>query len=147
MSRDTGVFFIHIETLRVCYHDTPDINCGHCEKCLRTMMALRLCGRLDEARTFPRTLSMPELRALVVPRYVRHHYLLLRDEARRVGDDELLKAIEVILGKRPSTPQAIARTKHVLRPTALGRILRRFGRSPLGRRVGRRFRYAPDAAR
>jgi hypothetical protein len=138
---------VAVETLRVCYHDTPDINCGHCEKCLRTMMALRLCGALARARTFPRTLSMAELRALVIPRYVRHHYLLLRDEARRAGDDELLEAIEVILGQRLSSRQAIARMRHALRPTALGRGLRSLKRSALGRSVGRRLRLAPDAAR
>jgi hypothetical protein len=138
---------IALETLRVCYHDTPAINCGHCEKCLRTMMALRLCGGLARSRTFPTALSMAELRALVIPAHVKHHYLLLRDEARGAGDIELLKAIEVILGRRPSARQSLARIRRSLRPTALGRGLRMLKRSALGRSLVRRHRFAPDPIR
>ena len=125
---------VAVESLRVCYHDTSRINCGHCEKCLRTMVALRLYDALDRARTLPRSLSMPELHALVIPSFVRHHYIALGEEARRLGDDELVKATEIILGKRRSLRHALARFKHVVRPTATGRVLRSLNAALPGRR-------------
>jgi hypothetical protein len=46
-----------LSVLRTCfYHRIPDaghINCGECEKCLRTMLALVALGKLDRAPTFP----------------------------------------------------------------------------------------------
>jgi hypothetical protein len=46
-----------LSVLRTCfYHRIPDagrINCGECEKCLRTMLALVALGKLDRASTFP----------------------------------------------------------------------------------------------
>ena len=45
-----------LSVLRTCfYHRIPDpgrINCGECEKCLRTMLALVALGKLDRAPTF-----------------------------------------------------------------------------------------------
>lgn len=40
-----------LSSLHVCRFNRAgtDRNCGRCEKCLRTMVALHLCGRLDEA--------------------------------------------------------------------------------------------------
>jgi hypothetical protein len=112
-----------LETLRVCYHDTSEINCGHCEKCLRTMMALRVCGALARARTFPHYLPVREIHSLIVPPHVRHHYITLREEARRMGDEELLRAAEVVLKERLSLRQVVARARHLARQTAPGRAL------------------------
>jgi hypothetical protein len=46
-----------LSVLRTClYHRIPEagrINCGECEKCLRTMLALVALGKLDRAPTFP----------------------------------------------------------------------------------------------
>jgi hypothetical protein len=40
--------------LRVCVcYDSAVINCGRCEKCLRTMMTLDLLGLLDRQTSFP----------------------------------------------------------------------------------------------
>jgi hypothetical protein len=45
-----------INNLRCCnqsqHYDGDYVNCGKCEKCLRTMMALHVLGRLDTARCF-----------------------------------------------------------------------------------------------
>jgi hypothetical protein len=112
-----------LETLRVCYHDTPDINCGRCEKCLRTILALRTCGALDRAKTFPPNRPLAEMRGLIVPRHLRHHYEMLRDEARRTGDTELLETIEVIMGERLSMRRMISLAKRAARETRLGRQL------------------------
>jgi hypothetical protein len=48
---------VALAALRVCLtFDVPTtgvINCGQCEKCLRTMLALVVCDALDRAPTFP----------------------------------------------------------------------------------------------
>lgn len=43
-----------LDNLRVCW-ENPDgaYNCGRCEKCLRTMVSLRVVGALDDCRTLP----------------------------------------------------------------------------------------------
>ncbi|HUF28151.1 MAG TPA: hypothetical protein VMM18_14340 [Gemmatimonadaceae bacterium] len=41
--------------LRVCYESWTDENCGVCNKCQRTMLALEICGALQRCRTFPST--------------------------------------------------------------------------------------------
>jgi uncharacterized SAM-binding protein YcdF (DUF218 family) len=41
-------------SLRVCWtNDGGAYNCGHCEKCLRTMLALAAVGELEDFTTFP----------------------------------------------------------------------------------------------
>ena len=45
--------------LRVCYKNVDGVyNCGHCDKCLRTMVNLYIAGALDKAKTFPNTLDI-----------------------------------------------------------------------------------------
>lgn len=39
--------------LRVCWMDRSDVNCGRCEKCLRTLTEFELNGRLDRCVSFP----------------------------------------------------------------------------------------------
>ena len=52
-------FPVALRNLRVCF-ETPEggYNCGHCEKCYRTMVGLRVCGALDECRAFDRPLDL-----------------------------------------------------------------------------------------
>jgi hypothetical protein len=45
-----------IHHLRSCFdplRPADSLNCGRCEKCMRTMMELLACGKLDACRTFP----------------------------------------------------------------------------------------------
>jgi hypothetical protein len=53
---------VALRFLRVCNRSprTPGsgANCGRCEKCLRTMMALRILGVLDDCETFPARLEL-----------------------------------------------------------------------------------------
>jgi hypothetical protein len=45
-----------LRALHVCVHNRPPedrMNCGKCPKCLRTMTELLICGRLQDAVTFP----------------------------------------------------------------------------------------------
>jgi hypothetical protein len=115
---------IALATLRVCYVNTPEINCGRCEKCLRTVMTLKLCGALERAKTFPRPVPLAELRGMIIPSHLRHHYVALREEARRIGDMEMLATTEILLGERRSVIQASARLRRAMRETVFGQVLR-----------------------
>lgn len=55
--------------LRVCWeHRTPDENCGHCEKCLRTAVALLASGGLEHFTGMPqRDVLADRLRQLELP--------------------------------------------------------------------------------
>ena len=56
-----------LETLRVCQYDelTSDLNCGRCEKCLRTMVELHALGALDRAPVFGQPLKVSNVLAVV----------------------------------------------------------------------------------
>ncbi|WP_344334007.1 hypothetical protein [Kitasatospora putterlickiae] len=50
--------------LAVCWRDRPGRNCGACEKCLRTMVALELAGVLPRCATLPGVLDLERLRTV-----------------------------------------------------------------------------------
>jgi hypothetical protein len=63
-------FPIALQTLRVCFiHSYGDVpyNCGCCDKCLRTMIALHMAGMLSKSETFPHSLELGLLRNLFIP--------------------------------------------------------------------------------
>ena len=46
--------------LRVCWENRDvNLNCCQCEKCLRTMLILEECGKLDDFKSFPETSKIP----------------------------------------------------------------------------------------
>jgi hypothetical protein len=49
---------IAMQWLRVCYKDPHAYNCGRCEKCLRTMIALQAAGALKRCKTLPDNLDL-----------------------------------------------------------------------------------------
>jgi hypothetical protein len=66
------------DALRVCYDTWTEENCGVCNKCLRTMVTLDVCGVLDRCSTFPRHSDLP----LAVARMDVSHFA----DAREVQD-------------------------------------------------------------
>ena len=46
-----------LRTLRVCWERPDEYNCGRCEKCVRTMVALRAARALDRCKTFSTRLT------------------------------------------------------------------------------------------
>ncbi len=78
-----------LDNIRVCWIDSAAYNCGRCEKCLRTMIALEGLGKLTECRAFPVTTVDPGLvRDVRVDESAAHHWrellaLPLRPELRR----------------------------------------------------------------
>ncbi|HET6631264.1 MAG TPA: hypothetical protein VFG73_00970 [Rhodanobacteraceae bacterium] len=84
-----------LDSLRVCWQD-DGYNCGRCEKCLRTMLALRLLG--VQATTFPPLRSLDPIRRLRVEQ--SYDVMGFEDNlqlAREVGDQEVVAVLEDIL--------------------------------------------------
>jgi hypothetical protein len=89
------------QTLRVC-NKAGAYNCGRCEKCLRTMINLRIAGALDKFVTFDRHLRLNEVRLIHVrdenkASYVSENLTALR--AKGV-DDDLASALNDALNHR-----------------------------------------------
>lgn len=97
-----------LKSLRVCHNDLAEMNCGRCEKCIRTMLALKLCGVLEQAESFRDTRALRSLRRLEVPGHLLHHYESLLSEALSQGDRSVAQAVEAILGRRFSAERALA---------------------------------------
>jgi hypothetical protein len=89
------------QTLRVC-NKAGAYNCGRCEKCLRTMINLRVAGALEKVVTFDRHLRLNEVRLIHVrdenkASYVSENLTALR--AKGV-DDDLALALNDALNHR-----------------------------------------------
>ncbi|HET7270810.1 MAG TPA: hypothetical protein VFI90_06950, partial [Rubrobacter sp.] len=86
---------VAMKNLRVCSAHHADYNCGHCEKCLRTMINLRAAGASDRCETLPEELD-PETIAS----------LSLEGENGRAYALENLRALEK-LGTEPELAHAL----------------------------------------
>jgi hypothetical protein len=85
-----------LDWLRVCGNDTVDYNCGSCEKCLRTMMSLRLLGATSAA--LPLLGSMKDFRKIRLGD--RNEWLYARDNhalATTVGDRDAVRTLARLL--------------------------------------------------
>jgi hypothetical protein len=55
-----------LQSLRVCHKNSPEnLNCGRCEKCVRTMINLVAVGALDRCPTFAAPLTVRKVRGLL----------------------------------------------------------------------------------
>jgi hypothetical protein len=91
--------------LRVCYELASDENCGVCNKCLRTMVTLSLCGALERCPTFPSTeIDLERLAGMDASAFV---------DARELEDIRAL----AVARHRPEVVRAVDRS--------LGRLRRR----------------------
>lgn len=82
--------------LRVCWENREGaFNCGHCEKCLRTMIDLLVCDVLEQAEQFPKRVDPEAVARLELPVYVRDfwHDSLERLQTTR-GKSALTRAVE-----------------------------------------------------
>ena len=88
---------VAFQNFRVCLANVPDrLNCGHCEKCVRTMTELTALGLLDKTRAFveneitPQHISEFDITIRVRPPFYRPLIPLLRQQGR----DDLAQVIE-----------------------------------------------------
>ena len=92
-------FPVVLDTLHVCWEERSEGNCGRCEKCLRTLIALDILGARDRAVTFPAgPLDLARLAEVWrdTPLFVRM-YAQLRDHAARAGRGDIVAAIDACL--------------------------------------------------
>mgnify|MGYP000427404718 CR=1 FL=1 len=87
---------IALNALRVCLDRTDGAyNCGHCEKCIRTMINLRLTGVPIHSTTFGRELDLVAVANLKLE---DEHALIFAKEnlrhAEAIDDQELAKALQ-----------------------------------------------------
>lgn len=92
------------QTFRVCLANVPDkLNCGRCEKCVRTMLELEALGVLDQTRAFEADAVDPAwLDAFSITIRVREpFYVELIEPLRQRGREDLAQKIEMKLMERP----------------------------------------------
>lgn len=86
--------------LRVCWENRDNAyNCGRCEKCLRTMMMLRLAGGLDRCATFDAPLNLDAVAEIRSVKSVlrRRYYQEVHDYAQEAGDVQMARAVHAAL--------------------------------------------------
>ena len=94
---DWDVAFQHF---RVCLANVPDrLNCGKCEKCIRTMTALVAIGALDKTEAFIENDVTPEQLAQfdITIRHRESFYRELLSPLKKQGRDDLVYAIKKML--------------------------------------------------
>lgn len=101
--------------LRVCWHNRY-YNCCACDKCLNTMVDLRIAGVLDKARSFPMPLSLEKLSKLYCDDHTVASFLnqSLAYLQSRQQDIPLQRAIEeaLIHSQRPGFKRKIIKLVH-----------------------------------
>jgi len=86
-----------LDNLKVCFLNSSDLlNCGQCEKCLRTMTALTVLDKLTEAAAFKQSdieATLFERRARINSSLTESYYTELIDPLQKVGRLDLVQAI------------------------------------------------------
>jgi len=125
-----------LRRVRVCFlTEHGELNCGHCSKCLRTMLELRIVGASALIQSFDAELDMHNVRMTRFPGRTPYFWPKLLEEAERVEDHEVAEAIRTAFGRRfywPRVRRAAARWLHQRWLSAPGRrfTLRALGRLP-----------------
>jgi hypothetical protein len=85
--------------LHVCFRDKSDKNCGRCEKCYRTLLALELLAAREKATSFPSgCFSLDHLKTLPPDRPTDVRRLRqMKEVALRVSRLDVASAIETCL--------------------------------------------------
>ncbi len=111
--------------LRVCWeHRSDDLNCGECEKCVRTQLELLAAGRLGSFGTFPSGLLVDRIDG--VPGITAPHMIIYRGLLERLDekDIEAREAVTRLLERSPLASPARARGIRRV-PRRLVRLLKR----------------------
>jgi hypothetical protein len=94
-------FPLVLDTLHVCWEERSAGNCGRCEKCYRTLLALDVLGVRDRATSFPPgPLDLGRLAELWKdkPLFTRM-YEQLRGHAAHAGRSDIVAAIDACLAR------------------------------------------------
>jgi hypothetical protein len=76
-------------------------NCGTCEKCVRTMLALHALGKLEEAGTYPSHKLVPEIVGATSAwkPEIREYYAELLQPLAEAGRTDLVNAVSALLAR------------------------------------------------
>lgn len=90
---------VALQHLRVCnnyrQYRPEMLNCGACEKCTRTMLALLACGALERTNAFPaKDVTVRQISSISLTKQTYPLYGELIRPLRERGRDDLAKAIE-----------------------------------------------------
>lgn len=88
---------VALETLRVCFSTTSEINCSRCEKCVRTMISLELLGLLERAPTFSGPLTAQLIGTLPVNDTTLPYLTANRDQAARADRPDIELALQTVI--------------------------------------------------
>jgi hypothetical protein len=85
-----------LRSLQVCYHDRVQENCGHCEKCYRTLIALEILDARPLATSFPAdAFRLDQIPRIHMPdEFVRGRFRELLEHARTRGRTDLCAVME-----------------------------------------------------
>jgi hypothetical protein len=98
-----------LRALRVCFENRGGAyNCGECEKCLRTMAALRAVGALERCPAFARPLDLDAVATLGAPppQLVSEYTDVLAWVEARGHDPALARALRAGLARAPAAARA-----------------------------------------
>jgi hypothetical protein len=106
--------------LRVCWENLgPTGNCSSCEKCVRTMLALHICGQLSRCETFDLSVPLDErLDALFAPTHLCSIYEELRED---ITDPTVLAAVDRLITRSRHTGKLHLRIARRIRRAFSGR--------------------------
>lgn len=112
-----------LENLRVCqrapgteYQGGVVVNCGECEKCIRTMIALEVAGKLSQCATFDLPLEARRVRKVKVYPEIRDFHVESLEALRSRGlRPDLQRAMERALRGRSRYRRLKRRVKNALR--------------------------------
>jgi len=88
---------IALDNLRVCLANVKErLNCGKCEKCVRTMLGLEAVGVLDKISSFEEKQVSPDLldNFSITIRHREHFYRELIEPLKKCGRGDLVEVIE-----------------------------------------------------
>jgi len=111
---------VALRVLRICWKNPGgSYNCGRCEKCMRTMILLTLCGSLERAETLPGVVDPEALAEVEIPApFIGMWQGLGRRLAADGRHPDLLRALERALARasrrRPRLDQAVDRVFRAL---------------------------------
>lgn len=127
---------VALRSLRVCWRSRSDVNCGTCEKCLRTILTLELIGALDRCAAFSgaRVNVAYVKRVYIAEANLHLYYQDIRAFAVQKGRKDIAKAIDQCV--KGST--RLTRWLGVVRSMATKRVLWRFA-EPLQRAMLARY--------
>jgi len=105
---------IALQSLRVCWKNpNSSYNCGCCEKCIRTMINLKVNSALSRCTTFDEELDVKNVLKLTADNH--HTRIFMRENLKALKkykvDDELEKALQKVLNK----PQLFRKIKRDLK--------------------------------